>query len=66
MTLFALDLSEVERVHNIRLKKRVNTLQEEVEILKEKIIQLEEENRELKKKLINNWITDYSNISLIN
>ncbi|OLS26240.1 MAG: hypothetical protein HeimC3_10190 [Candidatus Heimdallarchaeota archaeon LC_3] len=54
MTLFALDLSEVERVHNIRLKKRVNTLQEEVEILKEKIIQLEEENRELKKKLINN------------
>ena len=51
MTLFALDLSEVERVHNIRLKERVNVLQKEVEYLKEKNSKLEEENRELRKKL---------------
>ena len=47
----ALDLSEVERVHNIRLKERVNVLQKEVEYLKEKNSKLEEENRELRKKL---------------
>jgi hypothetical protein len=51
MTLFALDLSEVDRVHNLRLKERVNSLQKEVNILKEKMDKLEEENKVLKEKL---------------
>lgn len=47
MTLFGLDLTAMEQVHNYRLTQLVRVMQEEITTLKERIQKLEEENLRL-------------------